>query len=159
MCNALSDSNPCGAVGGNGRTLVMLLVEDNPADVLFLREAIEATGVASALEVFSNGEDALRFLRRQPPFADARRPDVMVMDLNVPVKNGKELLTDMMLEPKLRTIPVAILTTSSSESHLCDSYTPGRCLYFTKTDEFEQLQDRVRQIAAHAHSANGEGKS
>ena len=98
----------------------------------------------------SNGEDALRFLRRQPPFADAPRPDVVVMDLNVPVKNGKELLADMMVEPPLRTIPVAILTTSSSDGHLCESYTPGRCLYFTKTDEFDQLQDRVRQIVAHA---------
>jgi CheY-like chemotaxis protein len=138
--------------------LMMLLVEDNPADVLFLREAVEAAGIAATLEVVSNGEDALRFLRRQPPFADAPRPDVLVMDLNVPVKSGKELLADMVVEPALRNIPVAILTTSTSESYLCETYTPGRCLYFTKTDEFERLQDRVRQIAAHARAANGHGK-
>jgi DNA-binding response OmpR family regulator len=140
------------------RPLLMLLVEDNPADVLFLREAVEAAGITATLEVVSNGEDALRFLLRQPPFADAPRPDVLVMDLNVPMKNGKELLADMMVEPALRTIPVAILTTSGSEAHLCESYTPGRCLYFTKTAEFQQLQDRVRQIAAHARAADGEAE-
>jgi CheY-like chemotaxis protein len=129
---------------------MMLLVEDNPADVLFLREAVEAAGIAARLEVLNNGEDALRFLRRQAPFVDAPRPDVLVMDLNVPVKSGKELLADMMVEPALRTIPVAILTTSTCDADLCQSYTPGRCVYFTKTDEFERLQDRVLQIAAHA---------
>ena len=132
------------------KRILVLLVEDNPADVLFLREAVEAAGVAARLEVTTNGEDALRFLRRQPPFADAPRPDVIVMDLNVPVKNGKELLADMMVEPALRMIPVAILTTSNSDGHLCDSYTPGRCVYFTKTADFERLQDCVRRIAAHA---------
>ena len=137
--------------------LMMLVVEDNPADVLFFREAVDATGIAADVEVVSNGEDALRFLRRQPPFADAPAPDVLVMDLNVPVKNGKELLADMMGEPALRTIPVAILTTSTSDGHLCETYTPGRCVYLTKTDQFDRLQDYVRRIAAHARGADGNG--
>jgi CheY-like chemotaxis protein len=132
---------------------MMLIVEDNPADVVFFGEAIEASDTLATLRVVTNGEDALRFLRRQTPFADAPRPDVIVLDLNLPLKNGEEVLQEMMDEPPLRTIPVAILTTSSSESHLCDAHPNGCCQYFTKTAELGQLQGIVRQIVSHAHSA------
>ena len=75
---------------------------------------------------------------------------MIVMDLNLPVKNGKEVLEEMRADPALCTIPVVILTTSSSEAHLCHAYPNGRCLYFVKTDQFRELQEIVRQIAAHA---------
>jgi CheY-like chemotaxis protein len=130
----------------------MLIVEDNPADVVFLGEAVEATETPATLEVVTNGEDAMRFLRRQAPFADAPRPDVLVLDLNLPRKNGREVLEEMADQPALRTIPVAILTTSRSESHLCDA-PGGRCQYFTKTADFGQLQGIVRQIVAHARTS------
>jgi CheY-like chemotaxis protein len=131
----------------------MLVVEDNPADVAFLNEAIEAVQTPLVLHVVTNGEDALRFLRRDKPFADAPRPDVMVMDLNLPIKNGKEVLAEMMSQPALRTMPVAILTTSSSEWRMCSTYTDGRCRYFVKTDEFGQLQNIVREIVSYAEAA------
>ncbi len=135
------------------RPLLMLIVEDNPADVVFFSEAVEATETPATLRVVTNGEDALRFLRRQAPFADALRPDVIVLDLNLPVKNGTEVLREMVDEPALRTIPVAILTTSNSDSHLCDAHPDGRCQYFVKTAEFEELQSIVRQIVSHARAA------
>jgi CheY-like chemotaxis protein len=130
--------------------LVMLVVEDNAADVVFLREALEAARTPSSVHVVGNGEEALRFLRRQPPFADAPRPDVIVLDLNLPVKNGREVLGEMAGDPGLNGLPVAILSTSTSETSLCELYPAGRCLYFSKTDDFGRLQDIARQIAAHA---------
>jgi CheY-like chemotaxis protein len=133
----------------------MLVAEDNPADVVFFGEAVEATEMPAILQVVTNGEDALRFLRQQAPFADAPRPDVLVLDLNLPRKNGKEVLQEMVDEPALRTIPVAILTTSRSESHLCDVHPDGRCRYFIKTADFRQLQGIVRQIVAHARTIAG----
>jgi CheY-like chemotaxis protein len=130
--------------------VIILMVEDNPADVAFFNEAVEATHTPAAMHVVTDGSEALRFLRRQPPFPDAPRPDVIVMDLNLPVMNGQEVLAYMASDPALRTIPVAVLTTSTSDTGVCELYPPGRCLYFPKTDEFLRLQDIVRQIAAHA---------
>jgi CheY-like chemotaxis protein len=134
-------------------SLVMLVVEDNPADVVFFREAVEAARLPSAMHVVADGSDALKFLRRQPPFADAPRPDVIVLDLNLPIKNGQEVLVEIAADPELNTIPVAVLTTSTSETCVCDLYPAGRCLYFTKTEEFKRLQEIVRKIAAHASAA------
>jgi two-component system response regulator len=76
---------------------------------------------------------------------------VIVLDLNLPVKTGREVLADMMADPQLRTIPVAVLTTSTSERCVCDACPPTRCLYFTKTADFSELQDIVRKIASHAN--------
>ena len=101
----------------------------------------------------------MQFLRRQPPVTDAPRPDVIVLDLNLPVMNGHEVLTAMASDPVLSTIPVAILTTSTSETYVCDVCPRGRCLYFTKTADFKMLQDFVRQIAAHAKTAPNRERS
>jgi CheY-like chemotaxis protein len=135
------------------RSLVMLVVEDNPADVLFFREAMQASKTLSTLQVVGDGIDALAFLRRQGPFADAPRPDVIVLDLNLPLKNGHEVMRELCADPSLNAIPVAILTTSTSEQYVCDCYPKGRCLYFSKTDDFKQLQDIVRQIVAYGETA------
>jgi CheY-like chemotaxis protein len=133
-------------------SMEILLVEDNLADVVFFREAVHAARVEATLQVVSNGEDAIRFLRRQGPYAQAPRPDVIVLDLNLPMKNGREVLLEMEADPTLREIPVAVLSTSISETHVVSTYTPGLCTYFVKTDEFNRLQDIVRQIAAHARA-------
>jgi two-component system response regulator len=137
------------------QSLVMLVVEDNPADVLFFREAMQASKTLSNLQVVGDGIGALAFLRHLPPFDDVPRPDVIVLDLNLPLKNGHEVMKELSADPELNTIPVAILTTSTSEQCVCDSYPKGRCLYFTKTDDFRQLQDIVREIAAFAQTAQG----
>ena len=133
--------------------MLMLLVEDNPGDVVLFREALRASGLAARAEVVDNGEEAMQYLLRQGQFAQAPRPDVLVLDLNLPVKNGHEVLVEMASDPDLNTIPVAILTTSTTETCVCDMYPPGRCVYFVKTDHFGQLQEVVRQIAAHARAA------
>jgi CheY-like chemotaxis protein len=129
---------------------VMLLVEDNPADVVFFQEALQATGLPARVEVVDNGEDAMQFLLRRGRWAAAPRPDVVVLDLNVPMRNGQEVLVDLAGDTDLNTIPVAVLTTSTSETCVTELYPAGRCLYFVKTADFKQLQEIVRKIAAHA---------
>jgi CheY-like chemotaxis protein len=134
-------------------SLVILVVEDNPGDVMLFREAIEATQTPAAVHVVGDGGDAMRFLLRQDRHAQAPRPDVIVLDLNLPVKNGQQVLVEMASDPELNTIPVAILTTSTTDHCMCDVYPKGRCLYFTKTDDFKRLQEIVKKIAAHARTA------
>jgi CheY-like chemotaxis protein len=133
--------------------IVMLVVEDNPADVLFFNEAIEASNTPASLHVVWNGDEAMRFLRRIPPYVEAPHPDVMVLDLNLPIKTGKEVLAEMAADPELQHIPVAILTTSNSEMFICDRYPQLPCIYFTKTDEFRRLQEIVSEIFDHAWGA------
>jgi CheY-like chemotaxis protein len=133
-------------------TLVVFLVEDNPADVAFFREALEETGIRAAVHVAGDGGKALQFLRREGSCADAPRPDVIVLDLNIPVKSGREVAAELAADPQLSMIPVAVLTTSVSEGTVRDLFQPGRCQYFVKTDQFVRLQEIIRQIAAHART-------
>jgi CheY-like chemotaxis protein len=135
----------------------MLLVEDNAADVVFFKEALGATGIPARVEVVDNGEEAIRFLRHWEGRASAPRPDVIVLDLNTPIKSGREVIEDLADDPSLKLIPVAVLSTSIFETHLCDLYPPGQCRYFVKTDDFALLQDIVREIAAHARTTGGRG--
>ena len=100
-------------------SVVLLVVEDNPADVVFFREAMEATRTPSTLHVVGDGGEAMRFLRREAPYADAPRPDVIVLDLNLPIKKGQEVMKEMAGDPALKGIPVAVLTTSTSEAPVC----------------------------------------
>ena len=143
----------------NPDPLVMLVAEDNPADVVFFTEALEESQTCATVQVVNNGADALRYLRREQPFADFPPPDVMVLDLNLPLKNGKDVLREVAADPALHNMPVAILTTSTSERHVCHAYTPGRCRYFVKTDEFRKLQDIVREIVGFARETKQPGQS
>ncbi len=138
--------------------IVMLLVEDNPADVVFLEEAIEASQTPARMHVVGDGSEAMLFLRRQGHHFEAPRPDVLVLDLNVPLKNGREILAEMAADPVLQTIPVAILTTSTSEASICDLYPAGRCKYFYKTEKFQKLQEIVKAIADHARNEPAENR-
>jgi CheY-like chemotaxis protein len=128
----------------------MLVVEDGQGDAAFLKEAVEASNTPVSLHVVAHGEEGLQYLRRQGQYADAPRPDVVVLDLNLPRMSGREMLAEMMREPSIRDIPVAVLTSSSSERSVCKLCPPGQCLYFTKTDDFDELQRIVRAIARHA---------
>lgn len=128
------------------RPVVILIAEDNLADVVFFQEALEVTQIPATVHVVGDGRDAMRFLMRQGRFDDAPRPDRVVLDLNLPIKRGDEVLAAMSADPELNTIPVTILTTSTSEACVCEMYPPGRCQYFSKTADFKELQDIVRRI-------------
>src|SRR5215468_10049461 len=100
----------------------VLLVEDNPGDVLLTREALRDGKVHTRLNVVTDGEQALAYLRRQPPFENAPRPDLILLDLNLPRKNGQEVLAEIKGDEFFRRIPVVVLTSSQAEQDILKSY-------------------------------------
>ena len=124
----------------------ILLVEDDPGDVLMTREAFEDYKIANRLTVVSNGEDAIAYLRRQGRFVDAPTPDLVLLDLNLPRRNGREVLADIKGDPRLRRIPVVILTTSDAEEDVIAAYDLHANAYVRKPVDFEQFVAAVRAI-------------
>jgi len=139
--------------GSGDKPVVVMMAEDNPADAFFFREAAETGRISIELYVVTDGEEALKFLRKEPPFETAVQPDVAVLDLNLPLKSGREVVAEMASDPVLNRIPVVILTTPASEARVCDLYPTGRCIYFAKTNDFEELQAIIRKIVEHARTA------
>jgi CheY-like chemotaxis protein len=129
-----------------GDPVKILLVEDSETDVMMTREALNATQTPSTLHVVDNGDDAVRFLRRQPPFGEAPRPDVILLDLNLPRKNGQEVLAEIKADEGLRTIPVVVLTTSKSEEDVQKSYNLHANSYVTKPLDFKQFIVALRAV-------------
>jgi CheY-like chemotaxis protein len=126
--------------------VVVLLVEDDPGDVLMIREAFDENKVRNDLRVCSDGEDALAFLRQEAPHEDAPRPDLVLLDLNLPRRDGREVLAEIKADDRLRTIPVVILTTSEAEEDVLRSYALHANAYVTKPVDFDRFIDVVRQI-------------
>ena len=124
----------------------ILLVEDDPGDALITREALRTAKVHNALHVVEDGMTAMRFLRREPPFEDAPRPDLVLLDLNLPGRDGREVLADIKADPDLRRIPVVVLTTSSAEEDVLRSYDLHANAYVTKPVELEAFLRIVRSI-------------
>ncbi len=133
--------------------LTILLVEDNPGDVVLFSEAVDASGSGAKVLVACDGIKAMQFLRKEGGYAQSPRPDVVVLDLNLPAKSGREVLAEIKADPALSGMPVVILTTSTWEAHLCREYAAGRCLYLTKTGNFRELLKMVNQIVAFALAA------
>jgi CheY-like chemotaxis protein len=129
-----------------GQPIEVLLVEDDPGDVLLIREAFEYNKVHNNLNVVSDGEQALAYLRREGEYADALRPDLVLLDLNLPRKDGREVLADVKQDPDLRTIPIVVLTTSEAEEDVLKSYQLHANAYVTKPVDFERFVSIVRQI-------------
>jgi CheY-like chemotaxis protein len=127
-------------------TIDVLLVEDDPGDVLLTKEAFSDNKVNNQLDVVSDGEEALAYLRQEGEHAEARRPDLILLDLNLPRKGGLEVLEDIKADPGLRSIPVVILTTSAADEHILRSYDLHANAYVTKPVDFEQFIRIVRQI-------------
>jgi len=124
----------------------VLLVEDDAGDVLMTREAFEHYKIRNALHVVTDGEQALQFVRRQGSFADAPRPGLIMLDLNLPRRDGLEVLAELKADPGLRVIPVVILTTSQAEEDIIRSYALHANAYVTKPVDFERFIEVIRQI-------------
>ena len=125
----------------------ILLVEDNPGDVRLTREALkEGKVLINQLNVARDGVEALAFLRRQGEFSDAVRPDIVLLDLNLPKKDGREVLAEIKNDPELRRIPVVILTTSKAEEDILKSYDMHANCYITKPVDLDQFITVVQSI-------------
>jgi CheY-like chemotaxis protein len=124
----------------------VLLVEDSPADIRLTQEALRDGKFVNQLHVVRDGEEALNFLHQRGAFAAAPRPDLVILDLNLPKRDGKEVLADMKNDVALRTIPVAVLTTSAAERDIVESYDLGANCYLTKPVDLEQFLLLVAQI-------------
>ena len=124
----------------------VLLVEDSPGDVRLTREAFKDAKVHINLHVASDGADAMAFLERQGEHANAPRPDLILLDLNLPKKDGREVLAELKESPALKCIPVVILTTSASEADIQGSYQRHANCYITKPVDLEGFLKVVRSI-------------
>jgi CheY-like chemotaxis protein len=124
----------------------VLLVEDDPGDVLLIREAFDDNEVANRLHVVADGVEALDFLRRRARYVDAPRPDLVLLDLNLPRKDGREVLAEVKEDADLRMIPVVVLTTSQAEEDVLRSYNLHANAYVTKPVDFDRFIGVVRQI-------------
>jgi two-component system, chemotaxis family, response regulator Rcp1 len=124
----------------------ILLVEDSPSDVELTVEALREAKITNALHVVSDGVDAMAFLRREGQYATACRPDLVLLDLNLPRKDGREVLAEMREDPSLQPIPVAVLTTSSAESDVLRSYQLGANCFIVKPVRLEEFLEVIRVI-------------
>jgi CheY-like chemotaxis protein len=124
----------------------VLLVEDDPGDILMTREALQDHSVHHRLTVFSDGDEALAYLRRQEPYSEAMRPDLVLLDLNLPRRDGREVLAEIKTDENLHQIPVVILTTSAAHEDILRSYQLHANAYVTKPADFERFVHVVRKI-------------
>jgi two-component system response regulator len=130
----------------NAKPVEVLLVEDNPGDVRLTREALKDSKVLNKLHVVEDGEAALAFLRQEGAYANAPRPDLILLDLNMPRKDGREVLSIIKADENLKQIPVVILTTSDSEEDILKSYNLNANCYVTKPVDFEKFITVVKEI-------------
>ena len=128
------------------KPIEILLVEDNPGDARLTREALAHSKVKNNLHHAKDGEEAIAFLRRQGPYSDAPTPDLVLLDLNLPRRDGREVLEDIKNDPALMTIPVVILTSSQAEEDILRSYRLHANCFITKPVDLEQLTKVVQGI-------------
>ena len=128
----------------NDQPIEILLVEDNPGDVRLTLEVMKDARVRNHMSMVKDGVEALAFLRREGDFADAPRPDLILLDLNLPKKDGREVLADIKADPTLRRIPVVVLTVSKDEEDILKSYDLYANCYVTKPINMEQFIAVVR---------------
>jgi CheY-like chemotaxis protein len=134
------------AMHSSATPIEVLLVEDDPGDVLMTQEAFEEHKVRNHLAVVNDGAEAVAYLRREGKFADAPRPDLILLDLNLPKRDGREVLAEIKADPDLRQIPVVVLTTSQADEDIARSYQLHANAYVTKPVDFERFIAVVRQI-------------
>ena len=130
----------------DARTIEILLVEDSPSDTALTIEALKAGKVANTLNHVEDGVEALAYLRRQGKYSNAVRPDLIMLDLNLPRKDGREVLAELKNDLDLKTIPVIVLTTSRSDEDVLRSYQLNANCYITKPVDFEHFIEVIRSI-------------
>jgi CheY-like chemotaxis protein len=135
-----------GPMRADGTPIEVLLVEDDPGDVLMTQEAFEEHKVRNRLTVVADGAEALAYLRREGPYGDAVRPDLILLDLNLPRRDGREVLAEIKKDEDLGRIPVVVLTTSSADEDILRSYQLHANAYVTKPVDFERFISVIRQI-------------
>ena len=129
-----------------GRPIEILLVEDSSTDVMLTEEALEQAKMRNNLHVVKDGVEAMAFLRKQGQYADVPRPDLMLLDLNMPRKDGREVLTEVKTDDDLKYIPVVVLTTSQAQEDVLKAYGLHANCYITKPVDFEQFASVVQAI-------------
>jgi two-component system, chemotaxis family, response regulator Rcp1 len=129
-----------------GRPIEILLVEDNPGDVRLTIEALRDSKVRNNLQVAPDGEKAMAYLRKEGQYASVTRPDLVLLDLNLPRKDGRQVLAEIKADPEFKTIPVVVLTTSQAEQDVLKSYELQANCYITKPVDLEQFITVVRSI-------------
>ena len=124
----------------------ILLVEDNPGDVRLTREALRRGRVANTLHVVGDGDEALAFLRREAPFENAPRPGLVLLDLNLPGLDGRDVLAEVKSDPELRRVPIIVLTTSSADRDIARSYDLGANCFVSKPVALDDFLDVIRSF-------------
>jgi CheY-like chemotaxis protein len=125
----------------------ILLVEDNEDDILLEQEAIADAKLVNLMFVVRDGEQAMAYLRRQGEYQNAQMPGLVLLDINMPKKNGFEVLNELKADPALMHIPVVMLTTSDSEADIVKSYAKGACSFITKPMDFDKFREVMKQFA------------
>jgi len=133
-------------IGSSVKTVQILLVEDNAGDVRLAQEALRDARIDHALHVAEDGLQAMQFLRRQGDYANAPRPDIILLDLNLPLKDGREVLAEIKADPDLRRIPVVVLSTSQAEEDIIAAYDLHANCYVSKPLDFHEFIHVVRVL-------------
>jgi len=131
----------------------ILLVEDNPGDVELIREALESCEISSQLQVVRDGLAATDYLSRSGPFADATPPHIILLDLNLPRKDGRQFLSEVKRHPTWRLIPIIVWTTSTDEADVAQAYTNGANSYFSKPSDLDSYMQTLNQIVRYWFAA------
>ena len=131
----------------NTQPMEILLVEDNEDDIVLEQEALADAKLVNLMHVVRDGEEALSYLRRQGQYQDAQRPGLILLDINMPRKNGFEVLNEMKADAALMHIPVIMLTTSDNEADVVKSYAKGACSFITKPMDFDKFSEVVKRFA------------
>ncbi len=130
----------------NNRSFHILLIEDNPGDVFLTQEAFREGKLAHTLSVAEDGEEAMAFLRKQGVYENTQKPDLILLDLNLPKKDGREVLAEVKEDPALQRIPVIVLTTSDLEADVREAYANHANCYLTKPVQMEDFLRKIRLI-------------